>query len=83
MFKTRSISHLEKSLARTHTKLQEQNDLLAWLSDYVEENNEMNNSMNNDSFEQEMDYERSLSYLQNEYEMLQIQNNCAFERVIV
>ena len=40
MFKTRSISQLEKSLARTQAGLQEQNDLLSWLSGYVEESNE-------------------------------------------
>ena len=81
MFKTRSISQLEKSLARTQAGLQEQNDLLSWLSGYVEESNEFKEFNNSAIIDQEVEYENRLNRLQDQYDLLEIQKDCDVEEI--
>ena len=81
MFKTRSISQLEKSLARTQAGLQEQNDLLSWLSGYVEESNEFKEFNNSAIIDQEVKYENRLNHLQDQYDLLEIQKDCDVEEI--
>ena len=76
MFKTRSISQLEKSLARTLAGLQEQNELLSWLSGYVEESNEFKEFNNSAIIDQEVKYENRLNHLQDQYDLLEIEKDC-------
>ena len=81
MFKTRSISQLEKSLARTQAGLQEQNDLLSWLSGYVEESNEFKEFNNSAIIDQEVKYENRLNHLQDQYDLLEIEKDCDVEEI--
>ena len=83
MFKTRSISQLEKSLARTQAGLQEQNDLLSWLSGYVEESNEFKEFNNSAIIDQEVEYENRLNRLQDQYDLLEIQKDCDVPRNLI